>query len=385
MKECAVLLAVFSAFTVSINSALADTFGSGGQRVHHRLGRYRRRREQASSTSPVKKQMPGINIMTKIRAARLACACLLAFYLPSTSHATQVMVSPSTQSGGVVDFRGSSSDVTTIAVAFTSMTPILLEFYGPARSDRLLSLRFESGSGAPGISNLTGVPWAGIEFRTPSKPAFIHDPAIRDDYIYFENSSQEWLDDVFSARTRPEGALVAYGANLQRYGGTIAYTDLTDGLYMTIPSEYPLLQHEDNLWTLSDMYKIDSDLQDIARINFAPGKPESSGISGEMLLYGAGSSGLWGGNETDGYSHILITPIAASVPVEPFVITNITRSGNTAELRWQPLPNNTPVRVERTTDLSGPWTAIATNLISGSFTGTTAPTRSAFYRLATEP
>ena len=133
------------------------------------------------------------------------------------------------------------------------------------------------------------------------------------------------------------------------------------------------------------MDKIDSVLQDIARINFAPGKPESSGISGEMLLYGAGSSGLWGGNETDGYSHILITPIAASVPVEPFVITNITRSGNTAELRWQPLPNNTPVRVERTTDLSGPWTAIATNLISGSFNDTNAPTRSAFYRLAQDP
>ncbi len=75
----------------------------------------------------------------------------------------------------------------------------------------------------------------------------------------------------------------------------------------------------------------------------------------------------------------------ASVPVEPFAITNFTRSGNTAELRWLPLSANTPVRVERTTDLSGPWTAIATNLISGSFNDTNAPTRSAFYRLATEP
>lgn len=74
-----------------------------------------------------------------------------------------------------------------------------------------------------------------------------------------------------------------------------------------------------------------------------------------------------------------------SVRVEPFAITNFTRSGNTAELRWQALSTNTPVRVERSTVLSGPWTAIATNLISGSFTDTNAPSGSAFYRLVTEP
>ena len=74
-----------------------------------------------------------------------------------------------------------------------------------------------------------------------------------------------------------------------------------------------------------------------------------------------------------------------SVRVAPFAITNFTRSGNTAELRWQALSTNTPVRVERSSDLAGPWTAIATNLISGSFTDTNAPSGSAFYRLATEP
>ena len=74
-----------------------------------------------------------------------------------------------------------------------------------------------------------------------------------------------------------------------------------------------------------------------------------------------------------------------SVRVEPFAITNFTRSGNIAELRWQSLSTNTPVRVERATDLTGPWTAIATNLITGSFTDTNAPARSAFYRLVTEP
>lgn len=74
-----------------------------------------------------------------------------------------------------------------------------------------------------------------------------------------------------------------------------------------------------------------------------------------------------------------------SVRVEPFAITNFTRTGNTTELRWQALSTNTPVRVERATDLAGSWTAIATNLISGSFTDTNAPSGSAFYRLATEP
>ena len=54
-------------------------------------------------------------------------------------------------------------------------------------------------------------------------------------------------------------------------------------------------------------------------------------------------------------------------------------------LRRQALSTNTPIRVERSTDLSGPWTAIATNLTSGSFTDTNAPSGSAFYRLVTEP
>jgi len=207
MKECAVLLAVFSAFTVSINSALADTFGSGGQRVHHRLGRYRRRREQASSTSPVKKQIPGINIMTKIRAARLACACLLAFYLPSTSHA-DVMTSPLTHSGGQVVFRGSSSSSTPLAVEFTSMTPILIEF------------------GTPGIRNLTGVPWAGIEFRT-AWSVLAQDPLFRDDYFYFEPNTGS-TDSIFFARTalNQSSASVNY-----RYLGTPYWTDVTFGLY----------------------------------------------------------------------------------------------------------------------------------------------------------
>ena len=75
-----------------------------------------------------------------------------------------------------------------------------------------------------------------------------------------------------------------------------------------------------------------------------------------------------------------------SVRVEPFAITNITRTNNTTELRWTTLSSNTPVRIERTTDLvAAPWTVIATNLTSGIFSDTTAPARGAYYRIVTEP
>ena len=75
-----------------------------------------------------------------------------------------------------------------------------------------------------------------------------------------------------------------------------------------------------------------------------------------------------------------------SVRVEPFAITNITRTNNTTELRWTAFSTNTPVRVERTTDLvAAPWTAIATNLTSSIFSDTNAPARGAYYRIVTEP
>ncbi len=74
-----------------------------------------------------------------------------------------------------------------------------------------------------------------------------------------------------------------------------------------------------------------------------------------------------------------------SVRVEPFAITNVTRTADTTELRWTALSTNTPVRVERTTDLAGePWTTIASNNTTGAFTDTNAPARGAFYRLVTE-
>jgi peptidyl-prolyl cis-trans isomerase A (cyclophilin A) len=77
--------------------------------------------------------------------------------------------------------------------------------------------------------------------------------------------------------------------------------------------------------------------------------------------------------------------IINSVRVETFAITNIIRTADTTELRWTALSTNTPVRVERTTDLAGaPWTTIASNNITGAFTDTNSPARGAFYRVVTE-
>jgi len=75
-----------------------------------------------------------------------------------------------------------------------------------------------------------------------------------------------------------------------------------------------------------------------------------------------------------------------SIRVEPFSITNISRTNGATELRWTALSTNTPVRVERNTNLAGgTWTAIATNLTAGIFTDTNPPSGSAYYRLVTEP
>lgn len=73
-----------------------------------------------------------------------------------------------------------------------------------------------------------------------------------------------------------------------------------------------------------------------------------------------------------------------AVRVEPFAITNFTRSANTVNLRWAALSTNTPVRVERTTNLAAPWTVLVTNLTAGVFADTNAPSNSAFYRVVAE-
>ena len=72
------------------------------------------------------------------------------------------------------------------------------------------------------------------------------------------------------------------------------------------------------------------------------------------------------------------------IRVEPFAITNITRQGNATEIRWTALSTNTPVRVERSTSMSGPWATVSSNNKSGVFNDTNAPSGSAFYRVVTE-
>ena len=75
-----------------------------------------------------------------------------------------------------------------------------------------------------------------------------------------------------------------------------------------------------------------------------------------------------------------------TIRVEPFSITKITHNGTETELRWTPLSANTPVRIERATDIAARnWTVIATNLTGGTFIDTNSPTGAAHYRLVTEP
>jgi len=105
---------------------------------------------------------------------------------------------------------------------------------------------------------------------------------------------------------------------------------------------------------------------------------------GDIAVYSASTQqGLFFGQLPliEGQYLVLIN----SVRVEPFAITKITHNGTETELRWTPLSANTPVRVERATDIAAKnWTAIATNLTSGSFIDNNTPAGSAFYRLVTE-
>jgi cyclophilin family peptidyl-prolyl cis-trans isomerase len=73
-----------------------------------------------------------------------------------------------------------------------------------------------------------------------------------------------------------------------------------------------------------------------------------------------------------------------TVRVEPFAITNFTRGPDSAEIRWTQLSTNSPVRIERTTSLAGPWETVSSNNTSGVFNDTTPPSSGAFYRVVTE-
>lgn len=98
----------------------------------------------------------------------------------------------------------------------------------------------------------------------------------------------------------------------------------------------------------------------------------NNGAFGQMPLFGP---------------DLLITNLVLidAIRVAPFAITNLTHTNNATEIRWTQLSTNTPVRVERATDLAaGTWTTVSSNNTNGIFQDTNAPTGGAFYRVVTE-
>jgi peptidyl-prolyl cis-trans isomerase A (cyclophilin A) len=77
--------------------------------------------------------------------------------------------------------------------------------------------------------------------------------------------------------------------------------------------------------------------------------------------------------------------VFSDIRVEQFAITNLMRDADVLKIRWTQLSSNTPVRVERSSSLTGPWQTVASNLTTGAFTDTNTPAGSAFYRIVTEP
>lgn len=77
--------------------------------------------------------------------------------------------------------------------------------------------------------------------------------------------------------------------------------------------------------------------------------------------------------------------LVQSVAVTPFSITKIEKVEDGIKIDWTALSTNTPVRVERATNLaSGDWEAVSTNNRAATFTDTNAPATAAFYRVVTE-
>lgn len=69
------------------------------------------------------------------------------------------------------------------------------------------------------------------------------------------------------------------------------------------------------------------------------------------------------------------------VDVVPFRVTDIRRDASGCRVEWTPLSTNTPVNVERSTDLAaGGWTVVSSNNTTGVFTDPAPPAGAAFYR-----
>ncbi len=71
-----------------------------------------------------------------------------------------------------------------------------------------------------------------------------------------------------------------------------------------------------------------------------------------------------------------------SISTEPFRVTNLSRVGGGFQLDWPAFSTNTPVNVERTTNLAtGPWTVVSSNNTNSTFIDTAPPPAGAFYRV----
>ena len=77
--------------------------------------------------------------------------------------------------------------------------------------------------------------------------------------------------------------------------------------------------------------------------------------------------------------------VVHSVAVVPFRVTGVQPRTNGVKIDWTALSTNTPVKVERTTNLvTGSWQIVSSNNIEATFTDTNAPANAAFYRVVTE-
>jgi peptidyl-prolyl cis-trans isomerase A (cyclophilin A) len=71
-----------------------------------------------------------------------------------------------------------------------------------------------------------------------------------------------------------------------------------------------------------------------------------------------------------------------NVDIVPFRITAARRESGGFRVEWPPLSTNTPVKIERSTNLaSGSWTVVSSNNTNATFLDTAPPAGAAFYRV----
>ena len=93
--------------------------------------------------------------MKKSRLLCAVCACVVAFYLPSSSYAAIVLNSGPQAGGDVLPFVEDPGGTTVLDVQFFSNVPIIIDFLNFAPADNL---------NINTIANGTGTAWSGIDF-----------------------------------------------------------------------------------------------------------------------------------------------------------------------------------------------------------------------------